>query len=95
MSIISCISLVPFTPDSRSWDFVRASLVLVMIIDMPCITIDQPLSTIFFLFFKDMSADIMNYATHGGVSSTLFAIPGLPPPSAATSSHSSRTRRPK
>ncbi|XP_078324675.1 flagellum-associated coiled-coil domain-containing protein 1-like isoform X2 [Crassostrea virginica] len=42
-----------------------------------------------------MSADIMNYATHGGVSSTLFAIPGLPPPSAATSSHSSRTRRPK
>lgn len=42
-----------------------------------------------------MSADILNYATQGGVSSTLFAIPGLPPPSAVSSSHSSRTRRPK
>lgn len=42
-----------------------------------------------------MSADILNYATQGEVSSTLFAIPGLPPPSAVSSSHSSRTRRPK
>lgn len=42
-----------------------------------------------------MSADILNYASQGGVSSTLFAIPGLPPPSAVSSSHSSRTRRPK
>lgn len=42
-----------------------------------------------------MSADILNYSSQGGVSSTLFAIPGLPPPSAVSSSHSSRTRRPK
>ncbi|XP_061188172.1 centrosomal protein of 112 kDa-like isoform X2 [Saccostrea echinata] len=42
-----------------------------------------------------MSADILNYANQGVVSSTLFAIPGLPPPSAVSSSHSSRTRRPK
>lgn len=52
-------------------------------------------TVLFSICFPDMSADILNYSSQGGVSSTLFAIPGLPPPSAVSSSHSSRTRRPK